>query len=261
MRIGVYYFSGTGNTEILAQLFREGFVGHETTLIAIDELRRKKTTPNPAEFDLVGLGCPVHAFNAPRNVLEFLADLPAVKGIPAFYFKSPAHAGDFGGASIYVRNLLERKGFRVFHESVIAMPGNFAVAWPEDKCRQAYAQARKTVAAAAAEILARKTSLQPNPLFLRLKTAVVSRLETIGARRFGAKLSATSACTRCETCIRRCPMENIQRVNGTLRFGKNCVMCMRCIYACPARAIVPGSMKFVVLKSGFDARKMFKELG
>jgi ferredoxin len=260
MRIGIYYFSGTGNTRIVAGMFQKAFAEHEVDLIPIEDVRKKLIDANPGQYDLVGLGSPIHAWNAPRIVFEFIASLPEVNGIPLFYFKCPASIADFGGSTLPVRNALLAKGFRVVHEKAISMPSNFAAGWPEAKCHDAFRMALHKVKHIVQQIQDGQIVLQLNPFLLKLKTELGSMAETFGARKFGRHLKVKSSCTKCNLCVRACPMSNITRVNGALHFGNECIMCMRCIYSCPVNAIYPQYAKAVVLKDGYRPEMILKDM-
>ena len=73
-RIGVFYFSGTGNTKMIAELLTTEFerYGNVADVIAIDELMKTNKTAEVEKYDIIGFGYPVHAFNAPRIFFEFI---------------------------------------------------------------------------------------------------------------------------------------------------------------------------------------------
>ncbi len=39
-------------------------------------------------------------------------------------------------------------------------------------------------------------------------------------------------------------------------FHDKCVLCMRCIYGCPHNSVTPGIGKFLVLKNGYNLKKI-----
>ncbi len=84
MKILLCYFSGTGNTERVVKRYAETFTteyNDDVTLVKIEDGFNLDINA----FDLVGIGYPVHAFNAPSIVLDFCKSLPAAsKNIRAF---------------------------------------------------------------------------------------------------------------------------------------------------------------------------------
>jgi flavodoxin/ferredoxin len=255
--IGLCYFSGTGNTQVVAELLAKKFEHHgaHVELTRIEHALQEKARFEPEAYDLIGIGHPIHGFDAPRIVYDFVDALPPVESKRTFIFKT---AADFisvnNGASKTAIKRLKRKGYDVFYDRIVCMPANWAMkyddAFSKQLCYIAIAKAEHM----AGEILAGQSrELEINPV-IRWIVRLISRGEDRGARRFGKNLTVTDACTDCDTCIDNCPTANIQRENGRIAFGNACVWCMRCIYACPQQAIVPRFAKFCVFKDGYDVR-------
>ena len=72
MRCIIYVFSGTGNTMLVAEEYAAS-LGPETHIAAIDS--SFMDLPSPDGYQLVGIGYPVHAFNAPEIVERFAREL------------------------------------------------------------------------------------------------------------------------------------------------------------------------------------------
>jgi flavodoxin/ferredoxin len=255
--IGLYTFSGTGNTQVVAELLAKAFEQHgaHVDVVRIEHVLQGEARFDPDAYDLIGIGHPIHGFDAPRIVYDFIDALPKVEGKRTFIFKS---AGDFisvnNGASKTAIKRLRRKGYDVFYDRIVCMPTNWAVKYADTFSKQLCYTAIAKAEHMAGEILAgRPRELKINPL-LRWIVRLISRGEDRGARQFGKGLCVTDACTDCDTCIDNCPTTNIRHENGRITFGNACVFCMRCIYACPQQAIVPRFGKFCVLKDGYDIR-------
>lgn len=255
--IGLFYFSGTGNTQVVAELLAKAFEHHgaRVEIARIEHVLQGKAQFDPEAYSLVGIGHPIHGFDAPRILYDFIDMLPPVENKRTFIFKS---AGDFisvnNGASKTALKQLKRKGYSVFYDRIVCMPTNWAMKYDDTFSKQLCYTAIAKAEHMAGEILAgRSRDLKINPL-LRWMMRLISRGEDRGARRFGSELVVTDACTNCNKCIDNCPTANIRRENGRIRFRNECVWCMRCIYACPQRAIVPRFAKFCALKDGYDIR-------
>jgi len=93
----IYVFSGTGNTRLVADLYKKNLFEYETTIY---DVRMKKVSensskfeflpfPSPEEFGLVGFGHPVYGFNIPKPFDDFINLLPKLKNPKkAFVFKT-----------------------------------------------------------------------------------------------------------------------------------------------------------------------------
>ena len=96
MRVVLYVFSGTGNTLKVASLIKK-YMNADVTVYRVSE---KSGNPPPAEeFDLVGIGYPIHAFYAPEPILKFVKTLPEVAYRRAFIFKSSGEGLHLNDAS------------------------------------------------------------------------------------------------------------------------------------------------------------------
>jgi flavodoxin/ferredoxin len=255
--IGLFTFSGTGNTQLVAELLAKAFEqrGARVEIARIEHVLQGKARFEPEAYDLVGIGHPIHGLDVPRIVYDFVDALPSVKGKRAFIFKT---AADFismnNGASKTTIKRLRRKGYDVFYDRIICMPSNWAMKYDDTFSKQLCFTAIAKAEHMAGEILAgQKRELKIN-ILLKWIAKLTSRGEDLGARCFGKMLTVSDACIDCGCCVDNCPTANIRRENGKITFGYNCVFCMRCIYACPQQAIVPRFGKFCVLKDGYDIR-------
>ena len=260
--IGLCYFSGTGITQVVAELLAKAFEQRsaqvETT--RIEHVMQGKVRFDPDAYDLVGIGHPIHGLDVPRIVYDFVDALPPVKGKRTFIFKT---AADFismnNGASKTAIKRLRRKGYDVFYDRIVCMPSNWAIGYDDAFSKQLCYVAIAKAEHMAGEILAgRERKLKINAL-LRWIAKLTSRGEDLGARCFGRMLTVSDACIDCGRCVDNCPTANIHRENGKITFGYNCVFCMRCIYACPQQAIVPRFGKFCALKDGYDIQAIIND--
>ena len=259
--IGIFYFSGTGNTRIVADLFAKEFEnkGCAVEIFAIDDILKNNINIDMEKYDIFGFGYPVHAFNAPRISFDFVKMLPTVKQKKTFVFKSSGDPFFNGGSNTIVRKSLMRKGYDVFNESLFVMPANVLLRYPDDMIKQLYNTAADNVKIEADAILSGIVCLQKNSLFLRAATVMFSGLEGFGARFFGKDLTVSKSCTLCEICVRKCPTRNICRQEKIITFGFKCTLCMRCMYACPEKAISPRFLKFFMIKNWYDFQKIIND--
>jgi flavodoxin/NAD-dependent dihydropyrimidine dehydrogenase PreA subunit len=253
-RIGVFYFSGTGNTKMIAELLAMELNrnGSAVDVIAIDELMKTNKTAEVEKYDIIGLGFPVHAFNAPRIFFEFIELLRDGKKKKTFIFKSSGDPFMQGGSTALVRKELQKKGYNVIYERMFVMPANVLVRYQNQLIKQIYITAMKRAKIMAAEILSETTKLQKNTFFSTLLTTAFSSMENFGARFFGKNLYVSGSCNLCGICINNCPTHNITKQKERIRFHSKCTFCMRCIYRCPVNAISPRFLKFLVISPWYE---------
>lgn len=73
-KIVIYVFSGTYNTQKIAQLYQK-FLEPEY-IVKIISIEKNMEIDNLVKYDLIGIGYPIHAFNCPQIVDQFVKKLP-----------------------------------------------------------------------------------------------------------------------------------------------------------------------------------------
>ena len=256
--ICIYFFSGTGNTELVSQLFRTEFenLGIKTDIIAIEDVLKGKSSLIIKNNAIIGFGHPVHAFSAPRIFFEFIKSLPSVEDIPSFYFRTAGDPICNGGATSMVRKILQRKGYKVYNESLLVMPSNVLIQYEDELVKQLFSTAKRKIIRIVKDVLQHEVNLQKNSLGLRLVSYLFSKAETMGGKYFGKYLYVTDRCNQCDLCINKCPTRNIYKVgeSGKIKFGKNCTFCMKCVYLCPNKSIKNKYMNIFILKNGYNIK-------
>ncbi len=259
--IGLFYFSGTGNTQAVAKLFANEF--HESSakvdIIKIEDILKSKRTPETRQYDMIGIGYPVHAFNAPRIIFNFIKTLPLSQQKKTFLFKTAGDHFIMGGATSMLRGRLKEKGYEVFHESLLVMPANILIKYDDRFSKQLCNRAISLVKTACNEILSEEVSLQKNSLPLRVFAKAVSGLENFGSRFLKLHFKVKKSCSLCGSCVKRCPMGNIRKSDDKISFGWNCLICMRCFYLCPSKAITLRVLGFIILKDGYKIEKIIND--
>jgi len=257
-KVLIYFFSGTGNTEIIAQLFREGFTkkGCKVSICAIEKTTKSSALTNINSYDIIGFGHPVHAFGAPTIFHQFIKKLPFIENKRSFYFKTAGDPIFNGGSNHLVRKNLSSRGYKIFNESLLVMPSNVLIQYNEELVKQLYNTAIKKIAVIVDQILGYHTTLQKDNILIRLFSNLFNKSVTIGAKYFGKYLYALNNCSQCQLCINHCPTNNINYIDGKVEFGNECTFCMRCVYICPEKAIRNKYMNFVILKNRYSIKSI-----
>jgi ferredoxin len=256
--IGIFYFSGTGNTKTVAELLATEFKrqGSAVDVFAIEALLKTNKTVEVEKYDSIGFGYPVHAFNAPRVFFEFIHHFPDQKQKKTFIFKSAGDPFMQGGSTALVRKALQKKGYDVVYERLFVMPANVLVRYHDQLIKQLYDTTVQRTKTMVTEILSHTSKIQKNTFFSTFLTAAFSSMENYGARFFGKNLSVSRSCDLCGICINNCPTQNMTIQKGQIRFHSKCTLCMRCIYRCPMNAISPRFLKFFVISPWYEIQKI-----
>jgi len=250
LRVAIFYFTGTGNTQSVAEGFAAAFRPDvEVSLHNVESLPLGPAAALLRDCDLAGFGSPVYGFAVPRPFDRFLRALPHSPGQRAFLFLTMGGAAL--GALHHPRRLLERNGFDVVNSSLFLAPSNVFVSGAEggsfvyrllwyterqhparllEHCRTG---ARETVAA----ILSGQRCHVRDSLLARLASWAGRLAVFTSAWQMKLVLGTRRTCNRCGICVRSCPQGNIRLTGRRVRFGWRCAMCYRCINICPVRAV------------------------
>ena len=242
MKVVLYVFSGTGNTLKVASLIKQN-LNADVTVYRISAKSGK--APSPEGFDLVGIGYPIHAFNAPEPVLKFVNSLPKVAYRRAFIFKTSGeglHLNDCSSQKCI--KIMSKKGYDVTLERHVVMPYNMIYRHSDEMAKQMWIYAKAYVNLFCKELESFKRENVIHPLY-KTWYAPIMRIEQLFTHPHG-KLFKVDAnkCINCGKCVASCPENNITVENGVFKFGTKCVLCMGCSFGCPADAISVGIFKF-----------------
>lgn len=267
MRALIFYFSGTGNTKKIADEYAAALraKGASVSLCALPQEKSAITAVAVREYDVIGIGYPIHAFNAPKLVLSLCKALPKLgKSEPqkkTFIFKTsgePVRMSDV--SSLKMRKLLRRRGYSVQNEYQYVMPYNIIFRHSAGMAGKMWQTAKALVPVDTDEILKGEKHL-PKKMFLGGFLAWVLRVEHWGAHVNGIFYRASrKKCIGCGMCERTCPVDNIT-VEKTecgaykVRFGCKCIMCVRCAFKCPTSAIDIGMFKAWKVNGDYELDK------
>lgn len=240
MKILICYFSGTGNTEKVVKRYAETFTSEykdDVTLVKMEDGFNLDING----FDLVGVGYPVHAFNAPSIVLDFCKSLPiAEREINAFIINTSGEPLKLNNiSSLRTTKLLKQRNLRVTNEYHYCMPYNMIFRHSDAMAYRMWNTAQLLIPLDVRDIRAGKEHLL-DPVFLGGFLAWVMRCEHWGGRLNGRQYKVDDKCVHCNKCVNICPTHNITVENGKFKFGSNCIMCMRCAMSCGRDAIITG---------------------
>lgn len=264
-KVQIVYFSGTGGAARVAFTFEKIFTekGIEVVKVPLD-MQEAGYQQTPAIENLVGLLVfifPVHAFDAPAPVYEWIAGIPDGKGLPC------AVISVSGGGEMWPNTCcragciecLESKDYSPFYERMLVMPSNIFISTKEQLAVRLLKILPLKVELSIDEILAGVRRRIKKPLATGIFTAF-SKLEKRKAQEFGRDLKAHDNCTGCEWCSGKCPRKNIKIVDGKPLFSHRCVLCLRCIYGCPVRAIYSQHYSPLLVKEGYSLKQIEKRM-
>jgi flavodoxin/ferredoxin len=243
MKTLIICFSQTGNTHKVAECIRHGIV-QETG--QCDLMNMSEVDPRSlADYDLVGLGCPVFYYKEPFNVRDFINALPELKGKHWFIFCT--HGSVMGKTLISMLERLKEKGIIVVGHHHTYADGTLpfypyptlTTGHPDPTdCEEARAFGREIAGRsrgfaegekefiAPPDPLPEEWALDAEMLTLEFMNDVMPRLHI-----------DMDKCILCHECEDNCPVKGINIEDDPPRIQAPCIYCWYCTKICPTLAI------------------------
>lgn len=243
MRVALFYFSGTGNTEKTVLKWKEASlkegVSFEIFKIEKDEFDFSKIN----EYDKIGFAYPIHAFNAPENVWKYAKKFPKLeKKMPLFIIMVSGEYMTINHSSgKKLLRILKKKNYFLESDYHYLMPYNMIFRHTEKRATQMYNTMSSLV------LIDVKEYLIENETHILKKHHLVDwfifllRIEQwfsgINGKAF--KINQKK-CIKCMKCVNSCPVNNISFEDGKFKFSNKCLCCTRCSFYCPTDAFSIG---------------------
>jgi len=249
-KIIIYFFSGTGNAKRIAlwiyDLAKEQ--GITCSINNIDHFRFEESNLPDKEALIVFIS-PIHGFNYPKITLDFIRHFPSGKNkVLLMNTRAGMKIGNWitpglTGIAFFISSFwLRRKGYKICGQIAYDMPSNWLSLHPalnEETVSFIHRAMQAKVQMHFGQIL------KEQDLFLSRKEVVqdiliapISILYYFIARFIIAKtFYADSHCDQCGICIKECPVNAIELVDGRPFWTTRCESCMRCMNFCPKKAV------------------------
>ena len=243
MKIALFYFSGTGNTELTVRKWKECA---SLDNIQIDLFKIEKDDFDFAlidQYDKIGFGFPIHAFNAPENVWRYAKKFPKLeKQMKVFLVMvSGEYMTINHSAGKKLLGILKKKNYVLESDYHYIMPYNLVFRHTEARAAKMYETMNELVP------IDVKNYLVDGKIHLIKKHHLVGwfifllRIEQWFSGWNGKLFKINKKkCIKCMKCVNSCPQKNIEFKDGKFIFHSNCIMCARCSFNCPTDAISIG---------------------
>jgi flavodoxin/Fe-S-cluster-containing hydrogenase component 2 len=241
MKLGIFYFSATGNTEKIGETIssRLNKLGVQTQTINIAAFNYRKENPNLTNYDFLIFGFPVWGSVIPGVCRDWLTTVKAADKWCATFF---TYGGPTIGISHYhTKLLLNKQRFKVLasaeflgkHTFNVAKGFNFLPERPNQndfdvatefakKLKELFSKEDKK------EIIIEKPENADN-IMDRIQSSKKTAKEWVPSR-YGKE------CSMCRTCEENCPTNAFNADTGEAD-KLECISCMRCVTSCPDEAI------------------------
>jgi len=241
----IVYFTQGGTTAQVAEAIAFGLRSkeHQVDLHNMNEGQ----PPGLDGYGLLGIGLPVYIYRPPFKVMEYIHDLPELKGLPVFVFllygTLPGDAGNIA------RRALTRKGghevgyFKAMGaDNYLGYLKRGYLFSPDNPTALELDAAQTFGRSIANRITGGGYIRQENDS----PPSIVYRLERFLTNKWFVKFNyswlffvKSKKCTSCGLCMKICPAGNItENKKGHPVWGRKCLLCLYCEMKCPTEAIL-----------------------
>lgn len=256
----IYYFSGTGNSLVVARDIAEKMGGNLIPIHSV--VNRERIT---IDADVVGIVFPVYYMglvNIPLIVQRFISKLDKIG--TKYIFAICTYGGGAGPTLTMLDEMIRARSGRLAAGFGVQMPQNAFRKPYEHKGKLYNKWKEKKLDFIYEHVKARDDHFHTDSFFTRLvETILLQLMENNFFKPFfinpmnktaefpkGSDLTVDKImpfmdrsyhtngnCTGCETCSRICPVRNIEIVDDKPVWQHHCENCLACIKWCPQKAI------------------------
>lgn len=257
----IYYFSGTGNSLVVARDIAEKMEGNLISIPSVIDKERITT-----DADIIGIIFPVYylgTVNIPLVVQRFVMKLDEIS--TKYIFAVCTYGGGSGSTLTLLDEMIQASGGHLSSGFGVQMPQNAFRKPFENKTKLYNNWKEKKLDFIYEKVKAKKESRFDNDgLFIGLVVIFIEKIMKleflkpvfINPMKSTAKVSkdsdltmseliplmdrsyyADENCTGCSTCSKICPVHNIEMVNNHPVWQHHCENCLACIKWCPQKAI------------------------
>lgn len=253
----IYYFTGTGNSLMVAETIAAHINADTVDISAFDDT--KEVAMN---HDIAGFVFPVYDFKAPEYMQKFLTKLKNIENKYLFA------VGTYGVAPskcmLLFQEAIQKAGGKLSLGFAVQMPHNGIGSgiFSEKQNRETFSRWDKRKGDIFQAIASRESRPvdKNNPgellkIYL-LQGTVFKMIPTLSKMLVKVAFhgwdsiayTAGDKCNGCGICEKICPVDNIHMQDGKPFWSDHCANCFACLQWCPQSAITPGNTNLNIKK-------------
>jgi ferredoxin len=261
--IRIDYYTGTGGSELVAGLLADKLKNKNLNIEVNRIYRANINKVEKIAIDYYILIFPVHSFNAPKPIYEWVEHLAGNHCKTAVISVS-------GGGNVITNSAcrcktvkrLKKSNFNVIYEEMVRMPNNWVKAPKEKKYTRILSKLPNKIDEIVQTVISEKRK-KKIIYWIDYLISALGEAEKKGTHKFGKGIKVLETCTGCGLCAKNCCSSNISMESQALsdtpaepKFDDRCDMCFGCIYNCPQKALQPTYGAFQIDKNGYDLQLM-----
>lgn len=253
-RIGIVYFSGTGNTKFVAKTIKKELEKYNKE---VDLINIEKDNINSKDYSSIIIGGPVYVDRYPEILIKYIEEkLKTFKG-KCMLFSTQASEKE----AIVFKHCVHRVNFlNITYDILIPMPNNFYNFMFERLSKEEentlILQAELLIKKGIKDFLEGKTKTYPKKnIYEMMINGFYHNIYPYYVNHIIKKISIDKdKCVNCKLCEKSCPVQCI-KITDKANFNKNCVLCQRCMNSCPKEAFTYKGKSFIQYTPNFNIIK------
>ncbi len=240
MKSEVYYFTGTGNSLIVAKdIARE----LRTDVISISSALDKGTIKT--EADTLVIVFPVYMWGFPLIIERFIRSIDKLNEKDIYAIVT---YGGMPGATINLLDkLIESCNGRLSSGFAVLMPGNYTPMYgaiKEKNQLKMFDKWHKRCSTITEHIKTRSHGIKENSNFFLnfIFSNIIYKNSAKYIPEMDKQFWADEKCNKCGICEKICPVSNIEMEDGKPNWKHYCEQCLACLQWCPKEAIQYGKV-------------------
>lgn len=234
MKRVIYWFSGAGNSELVATRLARTL--GQCTLVRLETINGELPQALPA--DQVGLVFPVYYGGPPPLVMRFIRERLLLTE-DSYLFVIITHGGFPAYANAITERFLTATAMQASFVARVKMVDTYVPLFKIPTSEKQHILTKRALKKvdSLAQLIKEEAILVTRHLpfaglFFRWWQSFLPKLE-----RLDRSFVITSACNQCQWCVQFCPVENIELQTEQITFLHHCQQCFGCYHGCPQRAI------------------------
>jgi ferredoxin len=234
MNTTLYYFSGTGNSLVIAQKLQKEI--KNSKLIPIAKIWKDKKVSS--ETEKVGFIFPLYFWGLPKIIENFIKKIDLSKTNYIFCISTSGGKSSPDCIPDKIIKTLNKKNKTLNAYFRIVMPSNYIKEYNTDSkelTQKKLVNSKSMISSINKIINSNKNKIKKGRMVLVAK--IVNKLWQNYVNKSDKKFYADNNCISCGTCQKVCPVNNILLINDKPKWNHKCEECMACIHFCPKEAI------------------------
>lgn len=249
MKAAIVYFSGTGNTYRVGEVFKEYLLAKNYDVDLIDV---SKPANKLRGYDLFIIGSPTYSKSASKKVVDFIDEyIDHENNKNKDFITYITHSWGEAYGHITLKKHLNKLGYNVKLAQPFLMPNGFYMMNHEKNTETEVEDMYLSVIEKVSSMLDSyfndesqidKKSVVKQAIFETMYKA----LNKSWIPNFASKYLSVDGnkCTLCTACVKQCPSHNIKIEGGKIVFSDQCLACAKCLNICPKNAYLANNKTF-----------------